>query len=262
MPSTARHAARALRNAFLSPGARLFGAAFTRDYLRFAWESARRWGDTGPGTLRLLGCRVEYFHRTDALFLLHEIFANAEYAFRAAGPRPRIVDCGANIGFSVLFFKKTHPGAEILAFEPQPTTFARLRKTVEENGLGGVELRQAAVAGEAGTLMLYGEPGGIEVSTAWGHGEPTEVPAVRLSDHVTGPVDFLKLDVEGAEYGVIDDLVRTGAIRHVREAVIEFHAEAAGPGATARLADTLRAAGFTVTGDPTPARGLLRAKRG
>ncbi|HEU0053622.1 MAG TPA: FkbM family methyltransferase, partial [Longimicrobium sp.] len=187
---------------------------------------------------------------------------SAEYAFRPATDRPRIVDCGANIGFSILFFRKMFPGARILAFEPDPAAFARLRRTVEENGLGdGVELRNEAVAGEAGTLRLFGPPGGIEVGTAWTEGEARDVPAVRLSDHIDGPVDFLKLDVEGAEYGVIDDLVRTGAIGHVREAVIEFHRDGAAPDAPERMVAALRAAGFAVTGDLSPRIGLLRATR-
>lgn len=269
MPALARHAARVLRNAFLSPGARLFGPRFSADYLRFALESARRWGDTGPGTLRLLGARVDYFNRTNALFLVHELFANAEYAFRAETPTPRIVDCGANIGLSVLFFKRLHPGARIVAFEPEPTTFARLERTVAENGLQGVVLHHAAVAEAAGTVTLYADPadpGGITSSTdpAWGGPVAREVPAVRLSEVLREPVDFLKLDVEGAEYGVVRDLAASGALALVREAVIEYHDVASEPDGPARLAEILRTAGMEVTTHPLhPANrlGLLRARR-
>ncbi len=75
------HAIRAFRNAFLSPGFRLFGLRFSRDYLRFAWRAARRWGSIEPGSLSFLGYRLDYFNQSHALFLVHEIFVNAAYSF-------------------------------------------------------------------------------------------------------------------------------------------------------------------------------------
>jgi FkbM family methyltransferase len=266
VPNLARHAARALRNAFLSPGARLFGPRFAADYLRFAFASARRWGDAGAGELRLLGRRVEYLNRTHALFLVHEVFVGAAYAFRAATPRPVVLDCGANVGMSVLFFKLQHPDARVVAFEPEPAAFARLRRMVEENGLAGVELHEAAVGGEEGTIDFYGEAGSITASAdpAWGGSEARRVAAVRLSRFVTGPVDFLKLDVEGAEYAVVDDLARTGALAQVRQAVIEWHEVATEPRGPERLMEVLRGAGMEVerqSDDPSGRLGVLRAWR-
>src|SRR5262245_32712479 len=74
---TIRHGARAIRNAFFSPGHRLFGLSFSRDYLRFAWR-ARQMQEAGPGSLDVAGFRVAYPNQAYALFLLHEIFVNAE----------------------------------------------------------------------------------------------------------------------------------------------------------------------------------------
>ena len=54
-------------------------------------------------------------------------------------------------------------------------------------------------------------------------GETVRVPAVRLSSYVTGPVDFLKLDVEGSELPVLRDLVKSRAISRIGQMVIEFH---------------------------------------
>ena len=45
------HAISAFLNAFFSPGFRLFGLRFSRDYLRFAWRAARHWGSTESGSL-------------------------------------------------------------------------------------------------------------------------------------------------------------------------------------------------------------------
>jgi FkbM family methyltransferase len=226
-------------------------------------------GHAGPGSLEVAGYRVDYFNESHALFLVHEVFVNAEYDFTATTARPRIIDCGANIGMAVLFFKARYPESEILAFEPDPGTFARLRHTIQSNGVRSVAVEQAAVTECGGTVRLYrsrSDPGSIvaSIDRAWGGEESDEVPAVRLSDRITAPVDFLKVDIEGAEYGVVRDLVKTDAIRWVREAAIEYHHLASAPDGLDGLTRALGGAGFDVR--VTPARdgsptGLVRACR-
>ena len=263
------HAIRALRNAFFSPGFRLFGLRFSRDYLRFAWRAARRWGSTEPGSLSVLGYRLDYFNQSHTLFLVHEIFVNAAYDFTTPNTRPRIVDCGANIGMAVLFFKAVRPEAEVIAFEPHPVTFARLLDTIHSNGLHNVHAENAAVGGTDGTGAFYSQPsdhGSLtgSVDRSWGGDERLEIRTVRLSGWIREPVDFLKIDVEGAEYDVIDDLIETDAIRWVREAAIEYHDLETKPGRLTRMTTALEAAGFHIRVTIADARtrvGLLRARR-
>jgi hypothetical protein len=50
-----------------------------------------------------------------------------------------------------------------------------------------------------------------------------DVTQVRLSDYVTEEVDLLKLDVEGSEWEVLDDLMEAGKMRSIRRLVIEYH---------------------------------------
>lgn len=260
---------RALRNAFFSPGRRLFGFGFSRDYLRFALGASRNWGSVGPGSLKVGGFRVDYANQSHALFLLHEIFVNAEYEFQTPATQPHILDCGANIGMAVLFFKALHPAAEVLAFEADPLTFAHLTRTIESNRLTSVVAEQVAVTGEGAPVTLFrsrSDPASMTASVhqSWGGDEGEQVPAVRLSDRIAKTVDFLKLDIEGAEYGVVDDLVETGAIRWVREAVIEYHHLAGMPDAFNRMTNALRTAGFDVRIQSTDAAkptGLIRARR-
>lgn len=54
-------------------------------------------------------------------------------------------------------------------------------------------------------------------------GTATAVPATRLSEHVDERVDFLKLDVEGAEQVVIRELDEAGKLERVRRMAIECH---------------------------------------
>jgi FkbM family methyltransferase len=201
------------------------------------------------------------------LFLVHEIFVNAAYFFETTNPRPRIVDCGANIGMAVLFFKAVRPEAEVIAFEPDPTAFARLVQTVTANKLSGVQLENAAVGNRDGMTAFYlnrSDAGGLTASTspAWGGTTRQEVRSVRLSALLREPIDFLKMDVEGAEYDVVHDLIDTGAIRWVRETVIEYHELAAKPNAMPVMREALRSSGFDVRVTPMQHQtGIIRARR-
>jgi len=264
-----RRAVTALRNAFASPGARIFGLRFSRDYLRIAVRANARWGDRGAGTLRLLGFTIDYPNQAYALFLVHELFVNAEYAFTRTQARPRIVDCGANIGMSVAFFKAYAPDAVIVAIEADEAACAQLRQMIARNHLRDVEVVHAAVAETEGVVPFYRHPddqGSITASVVaeWGGGSSRSVPAQRLSTFITEPIDFLKLDVEGAEYGVVDELAASGRLPLVREMVIECHDLAGSPGARVRLQDQLARAGMHVTVSRVEARSkiaIVRAQR-
>lgn len=138
-----------------------------------------------------------------------------------------IVDCGANIGFATLYFKLHHPGARITTFEPDPSCFGHLQRHIADNHLQDVTAVQAACGQSNGETSFFSSPGfspagSIHASRANGAQE-IKVRLVRLSDYITGPVDLLKLDVEGAEQGVMHDLISTGKIASVRSMVIEYH---------------------------------------
>lgn len=256
---------RTFRNAFRSEGTRLFGWPFIRDYLAIAWNSSRRWGATGPGALDIAGCRIEYFNRSDALFLLHEIFVNAEYFFSAATPTPRIIDCGANIGMATLFFKALYPGASITAVEAAPATFERLKQNVTNNHLRDVTLINAAVAAHEGTMAMqaeHSEPGSLIASTGQATGAKRGVPAITLSSLLERPADFVKLDVEGAEYAVVRELVASGRLRHVAQMILEFHDADVRAAELRAMIDALGAAGMAIDrrDDPGGKTGTLRAR--
>jgi hypothetical protein len=66
----------------------------------------------------------------------------------------------------------------------------------------------------------------------------------RLSDYVSEPVDFLKLNIEGDELPVLLDAEASGALRNVREIVVEYHDWATSEQQLATLLDLLRREGF------------------
>jgi FkbM family methyltransferase len=157
-----------------------------------------------------------------------DIFRRRIYAFHPTTPSPAIIDGGANIGLSVLFFKKEHPQARIRAFEPDPRTFPYLEENVARNGLDGVTLERAAIGAAAGSALLHGD--GMYTSYLDGYvanphvaqpREDVEIPVLPLADLLAEPVDFMKLNIEGAETDVV--VAAGDALRAIRELAIEYH---------------------------------------
>jgi FkbM family methyltransferase len=207
--------------------------ALVRTYLRMklkqtALATRRGQGNGGPRVERVLGWSVACFDYPALVDLFEEIFVNRHYVFEASCPRPLILDCGSNIGMSVLFFKWLYPGCEIIAFEPDPETFTLLGENVSANGLTGVRLVSGAVCDREGPVDFYVDPdrpGSLLMSMRQARlpKQRVEVSGTRLSGYVDRPVDLLKMDIEGAEELVIRDLVDQGKLTLVREMIFEFH---------------------------------------
>jgi len=176
------------------------------------------------------------------------IFVDEGYALRAASDRPVMLDCGANIGLSVLYLKRLYPGARITAYEPDEAIFDALKRNVHGNGFTDVELVRAAVWTEETTLRFWqeGADGGRIEAVGPGGGEGgshINVPAVRLRDRLEqGPIDFLKLDIEGAEVAVVRDC--GDALRNVRAAFVEHHSFVGEPQSLGAMIDQFERLGF------------------
>jgi len=160
--------------------------------------------------------------------LYKDIFVNRIYHFDAKGPDPLVLDCGSNIGMSILYFKHLYPRARIIAFEPDPVIFPYLRENMIRNGLTDVRLVKGCLSEKAGSTTFYsdgkyGSSAAVQLpadtpQNAW---TKYEVPAVRLRDYLGEPVDFLKMNIEGSEYRVLED--SRDHLRMIQEMVIEYH---------------------------------------
>lgn len=196
------------------------------------------------------GFDVAGFSASSLAFLHHEIFVKLQYYFRARRPDPVVLDGGSNIGMSVLFFKALYPEASIVAFEPAAPAHRLLVRNVEANGLHDVEAHAAALGLENGTVSFYDEPD--DPATFRMSTRRERLPSPRettvsqrcLSDFVAGPVDLVKLDVEGAEDDVLADLIATGAIEKIDQLIVEYHHRPAGDDSLGEFLEHLRAHGF------------------
>jgi FkbM family methyltransferase len=185
-------------------------------------------------TKKIDNLTFSFINEKEFEFLYFEIFKMRMYSFTASIPDPFILDCGAHIGMSVLYFKTLYPQAKIIAFEPNPEAFKLLELNIKQNNLKDVELVNAALSNITGEIDFYirgpaASPstwsvGGSAVKRA-GNDDPNiqtiKVPAVKLSSYINRPVDLLKIDVEGMEEIILEEI--EGKLEAVKEIRMELH---------------------------------------
>ncbi|GAK49455.1 methyltransferase FkbM family [Candidatus Moduliflexus flocculans] len=200
-------------------------------------------------SVSLSNMEVQLVDAASFLFQYKEIFQRQIYKFPAQTPTPRIIDCGANIGLSVIYFKGLYPESRITAFEPDPNIFAVLDLNVRQCGYLDVVLINKAVWTEETMLEFLpdGSDGGRMVQMHADR-QRIQVPTVRLADFLNEPVDLLKIDIEGAETVVLQDCQdKLHVVRHV---FVEYHSFADAPQTLHLLLTTLAAGGFRVIINP------------
>jgi FkbM family methyltransferase len=110
-----------------------------------------------------------------------------------------IVEVGANIGYFTLLYKAASGGtARIRCLEPEPSNLEELRRNIEINRLEGVTVQPVAASDVDAPLTLRSGINGVV-----GQGGDLRVQAHRLDTLITGPVDLVKIDVEGHEAHVL-----------------------------------------------------------
>lgn len=68
-----------------------------------------------------------------------------------------------------------------------------------------------------------GCPGGSVLGATTASKETIAIPCVKLSDYIDRDVDMLKMDVEGAESEVFEDLAKHNKLQHIQQMIVEFH---------------------------------------
>lgn len=177
------------------------------------------------------------------LFAYRSIFFAKIYAFKSDNPSPKILDLGANVGLSVLFFKYLYPQAQIKALEADPAIFEYLVKNVHGNGLTDVELINKAAWTENTKLSFHSggdDSGHIILEDKGGQ---AEIEAVDTSLYLKNEqFDFLKMDIEGAEEHIIPAC--GPYLSGIKYVFVEYHSQAGRKQRLDSIIHTLSEAGF------------------
>ena len=158
------------------------------------------------------------------LYSVKELFVEEIYKFKAQDDTPYIIDCGSYIGTSILFFKTQYPNAKILAFEPDNSNFELLNNNIKNWDLKDIEIQNAAIWIDNLGVNFIADgnmASKIDESNNTAHNENQKTKSVRLKDLLTEKIDFLKIDIEGAEYEVLVDC--ESKLSFVENLFIEYH---------------------------------------
>lgn len=158
-----------------------------------------------------------YHYRPDAkeLSFISNCCSNAEY----------VIDIGANMGvMSCLFGRSTSLGA-VHSFEPHPVTFASLEKNINRNNLSNVQCHNFAVGKTTGMVSFTNHSS--PASNRVGKGANSIQVAMTTLDEFSEVqkaqrIDFLKIDVEGAELDVLEGAHRLFKSQAVGSGLIEI----------------------------------------
>lgn len=174
------------------------------------------------GKVKLFNKDFNYHHGPAFYNTYKEIFDIGVYEFQTNNDKPIIIDCGVNMGLSLLYFSKKYPNAEIIGFEPDETVIGVLESNIKSQNINNVILHKKAVWIEETILKFYTDNGlGGRVGIKYNDQNPTNVSSVRLKDFLNRPIDFLKIDIEGSEYEVLKDC--ESQLKLIENLFIEYH---------------------------------------
>ena len=158
---------------------------------------------------------------------LGQIYFDDCYHLRRLRPKPaRILDIGGNVGMFSLIARHRFPRALIHSYEPNPRLQPYIRPHIEPLG---VKVYAEAVGHHAGTVAMAGDAGSLFSTVV--PDNAGEVPMIAFDtavQRIGGDIGLLKLDCEGAEWGILEN---SPALDEVRTLTMEYHLWAR-PGST------------------------------
>lgn len=164
--------------------------------------------------------------------IAHELFLDHQYKYCDEVIRKAeeaVIDIGGHLGFFSLYANLLNPGVPIYSFEPHNGNFELLKKNLKDNRVKNVVPRNLAVSNKEGSISLLLSKEDLNHSTVKAiepTGEVQKVQATTLEKifdrHQIGHCDLLKIDCEGAEFAILEDMPKSVYDR-VSNIFLEYH---------------------------------------
>ena len=176
---------------------------------------------------------VIYHNKQEYHTIKREIWGQNIYYFKSSNPSPFIIDIGAHIGLSVLYFKQLYENSTILAFEPNPISFETLKQNIQINQLDNIIPINKAVCSQEGISTFYIDNSKEEwqsnsslLEHSWTGKEKTksiQIQCTRLDSYVKDipVIDMLKIDTEGSEETILKS--HKEILNKVKNIAVEYH---------------------------------------
>lgn len=134
---------------------------------------------------------------------LFKIFYAREYDIELKEQPKFIIDCGANIGLSAVFFANKYPGALVVAVEPDKQNFQFLERNTE-NCKNVVCINKAIWSSNVAMKVIDEGMGNWGIQTVIADKDDNDfIPGISLKEILDNynqeKIDLLKIDIEGAE---------------------------------------------------------------
>ena len=160
-----------------------------------------------------------------------------------------VIEGGAHLGYvTILAARAAGPNGRVISFEPNAAVHGVLHENLAANGVADrVSVRPQALGEAAGTARLTASG---DTSSLYGETpDAVEVEVVRGDEAVSGRVDVVKLDVEGAETAALRGMAGLFADDAApRTLFVECHPELLARAGSSRdeLVAVIEGAGYTV----------------
>lgn len=176
--------------------------------------------------------------------MLHNVYAPHHYYYifhqlplyiqkaQERGEKVLCLDCGAHAGLMSDIFLWC--GAQTHAFEPNPTILPFLKKKFSKQILDGeFVLNPVAVSDNDGEMDLFVDGGGALSQGIRIVGESKEMKSIQkiqvvdlvryIKELGDANIYFLKIDVEGAEFGILEKLIAEDLHTKIKYIACETH---------------------------------------
>lgn len=133
----------------------------------------------------------------------------------------RVIDLGANIGLTSVYFAKKYGVGTIIAVEPNPANALLAKRNLEQNGIA-FHLVEAAI-GPSDGVAYFMDAAESNLGYVSNQGREVRMISMRTlcSEFNLDGVDLLKIDIEGGEQALLTN--QTGWINKVGAIIAEFH---------------------------------------
>ena len=202
-----------------------------------------KWPRREPGQLVVDGKMLKYADMHNFYWQAKQIFGEYLYHFSCDTDAPLILDCGAHIGIASLFFLDQFPKARVRAFEADSEIALMCDTNLRTCSRDSFDVEAKAVwINDDGVTFTNNKDDSGHIDSTLDGG--IKVPSIRLKNAIENEkIQLLKLDVEGAEYSVLEDC---HAVLHlVERMIIEVHTLRPEEGSLGSLLAQLESLGFS-----------------
>ncbi|EKD85576.1 MAG: methyltransferase FkbM family [uncultured bacterium] len=185
-------------------------------------------------TYKFLGYKMKLANIEKFAHILFELFGINVYYFKSLKKNPVIIDIGANIGDSILYFKWLYPDSKIYAFEPLPIAYQLLQKNIINNHLKNVYAFNVGLGSNEKKIKIYSDLEGTSGSSTINkkasgsqlkNSKYQDVKIVKISNlkeiKALNKINLIKIDIEGAEADLLDDL--KNILPKTDRVIFEYH---------------------------------------